>query len=98
MARSIHLFKITCTLVPENVKLKQSIIWDIIEIHLKEVSVILNGNRVNVPKSVTKTFRDKFRIRCMIQGEPLLIHIILKQGFTWFNLASNNPPETIKST
>ena len=53
MARSIHLFKITGTLTSENVKLKRNKIWDIMEKDLKEVSVTLNGNKINLPKSVT---------------------------------------------
>ena len=55
----------------------------------------LNGNRVNLPKSVTIKFRDKFKIRHMIEGETLLFHVILQQGFTWFTLASNNHTETV---
>ena len=35
MARSIHLFNIKGTLIPENVKLKQNLIWDITEIDWK---------------------------------------------------------------
>ena len=35
MAGSIHLFKITGTLTPENVKLKINIFWDIIELDWK---------------------------------------------------------------
>ena len=52
----------------------------------------LNGNRVNLPKSVTIMFRDKFKIRHIMEREPLFLHIMLKQGFTWFTLASDNPP------
>ena len=55
-AGSIHLSKITGMLVPENVKLQQNYIWDIIEIDLKEVNVTLNGNNMNLPKSVTIKF------------------------------------------
>ena len=51
-AGSMHLFKITGMLAPENVKLKQNYIWDIIEIDWKEVRVSLNENKVNLPKSV----------------------------------------------
>ena len=76
-AGSIHLFKITDSLVPENVKLKQNYIWDIIEMDRKEVNMTLNGNKVNLPKSVTIKFRDKFKIRYMIEREPLLFHIML---------------------
>ena len=41
MAGGIHLFKITGTLTPENVKLKTNIIWDIIELDWKEVNMTL---------------------------------------------------------
>ena len=58
----------------------------------KEVNMTLNGNKINLPKSVTIKFRDKFKIRCIIKREPLLLHIMLKQGLTSFTLASNNPP------
>ena len=92
---SIHLFKITGTLTCENVNFKRNRIWDIIEIYWKEASVTLNGNKINLPKSVTIWFQDKFKIRCLVKREPLLFHIMLKQGFTWVTLASNNPPETI---
>ena len=93
MAGSIHLFKITGMLTPENVKLKRNILWDITELDWKEVNVTLNGNEIN-QKSVTIKFRDKFKIRCIAKREPLLFHIMLKQGLTWFTLASNNPSET----
>ena len=31
----------------------------------------------------------------MMKAEPLLFHIMLKQGFTWFTLVSNTP-ETVQ--
>ena len=52
----------------------------------------LNGNKVNLPKSVTIKFRDKFKIRRMMKREPLLFHVMLKQGFNWFRVAPNDPP------
>ena len=56
----------------------------------------LCGNKANLPKSVIIKFVDKFKIRCMIEEEPLLFHILLRQGLTWFTLASNNSPaETV---
>ena len=76
MAGSIHLFKITGMLTPENVKLKTNILWDIIELDLKEVNVILNGNKINLPTSITTRFKDKFKIRCTVKREPLLFHMM----------------------
>ena len=93
-AGSIHLFKITGMPKPENVKLNQNYIWDTIAIDWKEVNMAFNSNKINVPKFVMIKLRDKFKIRCMMKGEPLLFHIMLKQGFTWFTLTSNTQ-ETI---
>ena len=84
MAGSIHLFKITGTLVPENVKLKWHLIWDVIELDGKGVNMTLNRNKINLPNTITIKFQDKFKIRWNVKGEPLLFHIMLKQGFTWY--------------
>ena len=48
-----------------------------------------NSNKINLPKFVTMKLRVKFKIRHMMKTEPLLFHIMLKQGFIWFTLASN---------
>ena len=42
---SIHLFKNTGTLKPENVKLNQNYIWDTLEIEWKEVNMTFNSNK-----------------------------------------------------
>ena len=75
-AVSIHLFKITCTLNSENVKLNRNYIWDTLEIDWKVVNVTFNGKKVNLPKLVTIELKDK--IRHMMKKEPLLFHIMLK--------------------
>ena len=55
---SIHLFKITGKLTPEQITLKRKLLWDIIEIDWKEVNMTLNGNRVHLPSSVIILLRD----------------------------------------
>ena len=65
------------------------------ELDWEEVNTTLNGNKITLPKSFTTKFWDKFKIRCIVKREPLLFHIMLKQGLTWFTLATNNPPETV---
>ena len=67
MAGSIHLFKITGKLTPEHIKLKRNILWDVIELDWKEVSMTLNGNKINLPASVIIPLRDKFKIRCIVK-------------------------------
>ena len=33
-------------------------------------------------------FRDKFKIRRIMKNRPLLLHIMLKQGQTWYPLSN----------
>ena len=54
---SIHLFKITGTLKPENVKLNSNYIWKTIEIDWKKVNVTFNSNKINLLKFVTIKFK-----------------------------------------
>ena len=56
--------------------------------------MIFNGNKVNLPKLVTMKLKDKLKIRHMVKKEPLLFHVMLKQGTTWFTLNYDNE-ETI---
>ena len=46
----------------------------------------LNGNEINLPSSVVTPFRDEFRAGKLLRKQPLLFHMILKQGKTWFTL------------
>ena len=88
-AGSIHFFKIMGMLKPENIKLNKNYIWDTLEIDWKEVSMTFNDNKITLPRIVTIRPRNKIKIRCMIKNEPLLFHVMLKQGITWFTLASS---------
>ena len=90
IAGSIHLFKIRGRLTPEYIKYKRNWIWDILEIEWKEVNLTLNGNEINLPNSVIFPFRDKFRVSKLIKKQPLLLHVMLKQGRTWFILECDN--------
>ena len=50
-------------LIPEYVKLKGNVLWDVIDIDLKEVNMTLNGNKITLPASVIILLRDKSKIR-----------------------------------
>ena len=83
-AGCIHLFKITGMLKPENSTLNRNYILDTLEIDWKEVNVTFHCNQINLPRVVTIKLKDKIKIRCLMKKEPLLFHIMLKQGITWF--------------
>ena len=90
IAGSIHLFKIRGKLTPENIKSKKNWILNVLEIDWKEVKVMLNGNEINLPTSIILPFKDKFRAIKLIRKQPLLLHVILKQGKAWFALENDN--------
>ena len=101
---SIHLFKLTGSINRENITLHKNTLWDIMEIDWQPVTVTLSGNVINLPGSVIIPFRDKFKIRRIMRSKPLLLHLMLKQGQTWYPLSNiremmeieNNTPESIE--
>ena len=83
-----HLFKITGMLKAENIKLNKNYIWDMLEIDWKKVTVTFNENEINLPRVVRIKFQDNIRVRCLMNIEPLLFHLMLKEGITWYTLAT----------
>ena len=88
MSGSIHFFKLTGSIDKENITLHKNMLWDIMEIDWRLVTVTLSGNVINLPGSVIIPFRDKFKIRWIIKSRPLLLHLMLKQGQTWYPLSN----------
>ena len=100
---STNLFKLTGSINKENITLHKNMLWDIMEIDWRWVTITLSGNVINLPGSVIISFRDKFKIRQIIKSKPLLLHLMLKQGQIWFPLSNvrdmmeieNNVPQSI---
>ena len=59
-----------------------------VKIDWKEVFMALNGTLVHLPKLAIIPLRDKFRLRCIIRKRPLLLHVMLRQGTSWYALDS----------
>ena len=55
---------------------------------LEEFTVTSNGNKINLPKVVIIKLQDKIKVRRLMNREPLLFLLMLKQGKTWFTLAT----------
>ena len=85
---SINLFKLMGSINRENVTLHRNTIWDIMAIDWWTVTVTLNGSVINIPGSVIITFRENFKIRQMMRNRPELLHLMLKQGQTWYPLSN----------
>ena len=101
---SIHLFKLTGSINKENITLHKNMLWDIMEIDWRPVTITLSGNVINLLGSVIIPLRDKFKIRWIIKSRPLLLHLMLKQGQTWYPLSNiremmeieNNMPQSVE--
>ena len=83
---SIHLFQIYWQLSPDQITLERKYLWDIIRIDWREVFVTLNGTIIQLPISVKIPLRDKYRLRCIMRKRSLLLHIMLRQGTSWYAL------------
>ena len=87
-AGSIYLFKITGRLTLDKVRLKKHYVWNVLEIDWNEIKVTFNGKVINLPKSITTKLWDTFKARHMMGSQPILFHLMLKQGFNWITLTS----------
>ena len=81
MAGSIPLFKITGKIMTDVVKLNKCYVWHVLEIDWSKVKVTFNGKVINLSKSIMVRLWDKFKVRQMMGSQPLLFHLMLKQGF-----------------
>ena len=71
-----------------------------IRINWKEVFVTLNGTIIKMPKSVQVPLRDKYGLKTLIEKHSLLLHIMLRQGTSWYALDKTDfllPPPLEKS-
>ena len=50
-----------------------------------------NDNKINLPRIVVIKLHDKIKIRRLMNREPLLFHMMIKQRITWFTLATETP-------
>ena len=90
-AGSIHLLKIKGTLKSENIKLNKNYLWDILQIDGKEVTVTFNDNKIELPRIVAIRIQDKIKVRRLMNREPVLFHVMIRQGITWFTLETELP-------
>ena len=90
-AGSIHLFKIKGTLKSGDVKLNRNYLWDMLEIDWNNVTVTFNDSKVELPKIIKIKIQDKIKVRRLMNREPLIFHVMIRQGITWFNLETEVP-------
>ena len=83
---SLHLFKITGTLTPEDIRLNKNYLWDTLEINWDKIKLSFNSNAIKLTQLVMIKMQYKIRVRRMMSRETRNFHIMVKQGMTWYNL------------
>ena len=81
-AGSKHLFKIKGTLNTRNIKLNKNYLWDTLEIDWKEVTVTFINSKIELPRIIAIRIWDKIKVRRLMSREPLIFHIMIRQGIT----------------
>ena len=85
-AGSIHLFQLYGQLESDQIILEKHCLWHMIKINWKEVFMTLNGTIIRMPKTVKVALRDKYRLRTLMDKHSLLLHVMLRQGTSWYAL------------
>ena len=85
------MFKIKGALKSRDVKLNGNYLWDTLEIDWKEVTVTFNDNKIELPKIIAIKIWDKIKVRRVMNREPLIFHVMIRQGIVWFNLETEIP-------
>ena len=85
-AGSIHLFQIYGQHTTDQITLERKYLWDVIKIDWGEVFVTLNAVIVQLPILVKIPLRDKYRLRYLMRKRSLLLHVMLRQGMSWYAL------------
>ena len=83
---SLHLFKITGTLISEDIRLNKNYLWDTLEINWDKIKLSFNSNEIKLPQLVMIKMQDKIRVRRMMSRETRNFNIMVKQGMMWYNL------------
>ena len=90
LARYIHLFKLTGTLLLDNVTLKKWI-WNVLEVNWNGVWVTLNEREINLSMSLVIPIEYKLKVRKLFRKkESLHLYVMLKQRKSWFNLRNTD--------
>ena len=71
--------------------MNKNYLWDTLEIDWKEFTVTFNDNKIDLPRIVAIRLWDKIKLRRLMNREPLLFHVMTRQGITWFTLETEIP-------
>ena len=82
---SLYLFKIS-HIEARRYKAEKNYLWNTLEINWNGINLSFNGSEIDLPKIIMIKMQDKIRLRRMINKETQNLHIMIKQGITWYNL------------
>ena len=58
---------------------------------LERSQVTFNDNKIELPRIIAIRIWDKIKVKRLMSREPLIFHVMTRQGITWFNLETEIP-------
>ena len=87
IAGNTYLFKLIGELSLDNVTLRKNWIWDVLEIRLDDICIILNEKEIHLPTMLVIPLIHKLKVRKLFVKRDLLhMYIMLKQRKSWYKL------------
>ena len=90
----IYIYIYICNTLPldnSTIHLHTALLYITLEIDWIEVTVTFNDNKIELPRIVAIRIWDKIKVRRLMNREPFIFHMMIRQGITWFNLETEIP-------
>ena len=91
----MHMYRLEKPINTQSMSFNRNCLWDSFSIDWKDMVLHINGDPVNLPKTITVPLSDKIKARRMIQKEGLELQFMIKQGTNWYNISERKASKLI---
>jgi hypothetical protein len=86
MSHHVSMYKKLGSILPTDITLTKSTLWDTISLTLEEYSLWRDKLEINIPKTLQIELHNKIRVRQILKQHSLQVDIMLKQGNTYWEI------------
>ena len=80
----MHNFTLNGQIKPENMQLLKHAFWDTMNMRWLDVTLNMNGRRIDLPENRNIPLWDKVNVRALTAHRHVKYYIMIKQGNTWY--------------
>ena len=88
-------YKLYRPIDPSDVTLSKYCMWDTLSFDWRDMVLRLNGDRVDLPQTITVPFKHKIKTRHIWHNDTLDLQFMLKQGTQWHTLQPATTPNAL---